>query len=102
VALSLSGYQTKIVIFFGKDDLNYLLGTLGHLWVKRKTCRGYGRLLADGRLLAEVALPVVWNFILNMLSCFCVTRLPFLKKRLSFRLYSTQGKVTKLWHMEYL
>jgi hypothetical protein len=81
VALSLSGYQTRIVVFLGKDDSNYLLRIQAHLWVKRKPCRGYGCLLA------AVALPVVSKFIFNTPSFLCVPRFPFLKTRLSFWLY---------------
>jgi hypothetical protein len=44
---------------FWKRRFKYLLRIQAHLWVKTKPCRGYGRLLA------AVALPVVWKFTLN-------------------------------------
>jgi hypothetical protein len=78
VELSLSGYQARIVVFWGKDDSNYLLRIHDHLWVKRKPFQGYGHLLA------VMALPMVWNFTLNTPSFLGVPRLPFLTMRLSF------------------
>jgi hypothetical protein len=46
-----------IVAFLGKEYSNYLLSILAHLGVKRKPCRGYGRMLE------AVALPMVLKFI---------------------------------------
>jgi len=90
VELLLSGHQTRIVVFLGKDDSNYLLRIQAHLWVKRQPCRGYGCMLV------VVALRVVSKFTLNMPSFLCVLRFPFLKMRLSFWLYPITREINNI------